>query len=409
MTPTAKDNLKAVFTRSRAMAVIATVLLVNLGLAVANPFGKTQLADLPKDHSWISWTTSDFVNQPAVPDLVYIGSSLLLHPLTMLDAHHLKKPIDYADYHRSAYTEDRIADKLGVKKPVCFNFAMPGGMISDDWIIAEAIIRSNRKPKVLVLGLCARDFMDCKVRCPGVTPTFKYLSKVIELEPVLDLALPNLPDRTDFLIGKIAYLWDVKPAVQEFLGDQTRGILNQTGITNGGIRFSKEQLENLLTADMSSELERGMMIEEPDKERPFSDNTHEYLQRYKSRHESLFRVEKQFFEKLLASAKANDVRVVVVNMPLTSLNVKLMPPGIYDEYLDTVRTLAAKYDCVFENFNDDTRFPSSLFYDTVHMNSVGGQRLVDALVDAIYSDKICADRLRDENKNGIATGGNHAI
>lgn len=399
-----KDNLLTVVTKSRAIAVVAMVLIVNAVVAFLNPFAKTSLAELPKDHSWISWTMADYVAQPKTPDLVYIGSSLVLHPLTMLDAHHLNKTVDYTDHHRSLYTEDRLAEKLGVK-PTCYNFAMPGGMISDDWIILESLIRGNKKPKVVVLGLCARDFMDCKVRCPGATPSFKYLSKVIDLQPVLDLALPNLTDRTDFVIGKIAYLWEAKPAVQALLSERVKALLGRTAETSQTSNFTAKQLDELLTADMSAELERGMMVEEPDKERAFSDNTLEYMQRYKHKHEKLFDVEKQFFEKLLVTAKANDVRVVVINMPLTSLNVRLMPSGTYDEYLAIVQGLTKKYGFVFENLNDDSRFPSSVFYDTVHMNSVGGRRLVDALVQVLSDDKLCAEALVSPNVDGIASGG----
>ncbi|MDZ4835245.1 MAG: DUF1574 family protein [Candidatus Melainabacteria bacterium] len=407
MSKTDKNQFKTVVTKSRALAVIGLVLAVNLALSLTNPFAKTSIEELPKDHSWISWSVHDYASQTKAPDVVYVGSSLLLHPLTMLDAHHLKKPMDYADHHRSVYTEERIAAKVGIPSASCFNFAMPGGMISDDWMIVESVLTGKRKPKVIVLGLCARDFMDNKVRCPGVTPTFKYLSKLINIDPIVDLALPNIMDRTDYLIGKVAYLWQAKPVVQGLLSDVARRIAGGSSGAAGGNGFTPEQLDKLLTADMASELERGMLVEPPDRERQFSDNTKEYSERYKSRHDSLFKVEKQFFDKLLDTAKKNDVRVVVVNMPLTSLNVRMMPPGIYDEYLEAVRTSTEKRGFVFANLNDDTKFPSSLFYDTVHMNSVGGQRLVDAVVDVIYQDKICIEKLRqpEANGSGIADGG----
>lgn len=405
MTESKRDALKSVFTKSSALAVVGVVLILNFALACLNPFGKRTLSDLPQDHSWISWTTADFVNQRRTPDLVFVGSSLLLHPLTMLDAHYLNRRIDYADYHRSAYTEDRVAVELGVDKPLAFNFAMPGGMISDDWIIVEAMIRSKRKPKIIVLGVCARDFMDCKVRCPGLMPTFRYLSKTIDMEPVLDLALPSLTDRTDFILGKVAYLWNSKPVMQAALRNKTIAALRFLGVTCGASKFTPQQLEELLTTDMSAELERGRMVEEPGAERSFVDNTMEYMQRYKDRHEKLFDIEKQFLEKLLSSAKVNDIKVIVVNMPLTSLNVKLMPPGTHDDYLQSVEMLSARYGAVFEDFNDDTRFPSSVFYDTVHMNSAGGKRFVDALVDVISEDKVCAEKLSGSAGSGIASGG----
>ncbi len=410
MTQTEQNQFRTVVTRSRALAVIGLVLSVNFVLSLINPFARTSINELPKDHSWISWAVHDYASLKTQPDVVYIGSSLLLHPLTMLDAHHLNKPMDYTEHHRSVYTEDKIAKKSGKTQSTCFNFAMPGGMVSDDWLITESVLTGEKKPKVIVLGLCARDFIDNKVRCAGVTPTFKYLGKLVKLDSVIDLALPHITDRTDYAIGKIAYLWESKPAVQGLLAEAARNLFkNNEPTSSSGNRFTAAQLEQLLTSDMSSELERGMMVEPPDRERQFSDNTGEYADRYKGRHDSLFAVEKQFFDKLLATAKKNDVEVVVVNMPLTSLNVRMMPPGIYDEYLEVLQSTTDKYGFTFANLNDDTRFPASLFYDTVHMNSVGGQRFVDAVVDVIYANKQCAERLREPNKSGIATGGTSQI
>ncbi|MBX9667123.1 MAG: DUF1574 domain-containing protein [Candidatus Obscuribacterales bacterium] len=398
-----KTTFKTVCTRSRALAVIAVVLCINLCLSFVNPFRKTNIQELPHDHSWLSWTTRDFAGQQQASDIVFLGSSLLLHPLCQLDAHYLKRPMDYVDHHRQNYTEDKVKEKFGTKSPLCFTFAMPGSLISDDWIIMDSLLKGERKPKIVVLGISVRDFIDNKVRCPGATPTFKYLSKLIDLDSILDLALPNLTDRTDYAIGKVAYLWGVKPGVQTYLSEKVRSITPAIGYK--GKRFTDEELEKLLTVDINSELERGMLVEPPDREREFEDNTAEYSARYKTRHENLFKLEKTFFEKLLVTAEEHNIRLVVINMPLTSLNVKLMPPGLYDEYLDTVRGLTEKHGFLFANFNDDTKFPSSLFYDTAHMNSSGGKRFVDAVIELISQDKICTTRLSNDTASGIANSG----
>ncbi len=397
------NTLKTICTRSRALAVIAVVLCINIGLSFINPLRKTNIQELPHDHSWLSWTTRDFAGQQQASDVVFLGSSLLLHPLCQLDAHFLKRPMDYVDHHRQSYSEHKLKERFGAKNPLCFTFAMPGSMISDDWIIMDTLLKGERKPKVVVLGISVRDFIDNKVRCPGSTPTFKYLSKLIDLDSILDLALPKLTDRTDYVIGKVAYLWGVKPGVQTYLSEKVRTV--SPPLASRGKKFTDKELEKLLTVDINSELERGMLVEPPDRDREFEDNTAEYSARYKTRHEDLFKLEKTFFEKLLVSAEKNDIRLVVVNMPLTSLNVKLMPPGVYDEYLETVRGLTEKHGFLFANFNDDTKFPSSLFYDTAHMNSSGGKRFVDAVIDLISHDNICATRLTGDTASGIANTG----
>lgn len=398
-----KTNPITQVAKSRALTVIVVVLAVNFALACFNPFGKTTVEELPKDHSWISWALQDFLAQPNPSDVVFIGSSLVLHPLTMLDARHLNKTLDYTSHHRSVYTEDQIEKRLGVGNARCFNFAMPGGMVSDDWMIVESLMKGDRKPKVIVLGLTARDFIDNKVRHAGTTPVFEYLSKSIDMEPVLDLAWPQLADRKDYLIGKIAYLWEVKPAVQALLSDAARAFANDMCLTSGGAQFSDSQLEKLLAADVSTNLERGMMVERPDTHKDFIDNTVEYADRYRDRHDSLFKAQRLFFEKLLASAKERDIRVLVLNMPLTTLNVKMLPAGVYDEYLATVRDAANRYGFAFADLHDDTRFPSSVFYDTVHLNANGGQRLVDAIVDEFGRDKSIATKLREVSDTGIAS------
>lgn len=398
--------IKDFLTKSRAVSVIGVVLAVNFLFLCLNPFSRPTADKLPADHSWIYWTTRDYVRQPSSPDVVFLGSSLFLHPLAMLDSKHLNQTVDYVDHHHTVYAEDRIADKLGISKPQCFTFAMPGSLVSDDWIIFKTLMRGERKPKVLVLGLSMRDLIDNKVHCVGTTPTFKYLSKLIAMEPLLDIALPEPRDRTDYVLGKIAYLWGNKPNVQAILSDAARNFIDPSMRTVcSGKTFNNEEKEKLLTMNINAQLERGWMVEKPDKDREFNDNTEEYAARYHTRNEKIFSTEKEFFKRLMDSAKSSGVQVVVINMPLTNLNVKLIPPGVYDEYRQYVERVTKEHGFIYRDFYGDPRFTSNVFYDTAHMNAEGGKRLVDGIVDTLSADKVCSTNLRSGHHTGIAGSG----
>ncbi len=401
-------KLAGVLWNSHALAVAAVVLAVNFVFMCASPFGKTTAENLPVDHSWVYWATKDYVNQPEAPDVVFLGSSLFLHPFAMLDAKHTKKAVDHTNHHRTEYAQDRIAKEMGLEKPVCATFAMPGSLISDDWIIFETLMKGKQKPKVVVLGISARDFIDNKVRCPGTTPTFKYLSRLIDVEPLLDLAMPEWRDRTDFIAGRVAYLWGSKPSVQAALADQAKSVMAPyMGTIYNGRPFSKEEKEKLVTLNIDAQLEPGWSVITPDYEPPFEDNTKDFGERYKTRHESLLNIEKEFFKRLIKSTKEANVQLVVLNMPMASLNTKMMPPGFYDEYRDFVKTTTKENGVLYRDFYGDQNYSSSVFYDIVHMNYEGGRRLINEVVEMLSKDRACSIALRERKNTGIASSGGH--
>jgi hypothetical protein len=74
-------------------------------------------------------------------------------------------------------------------------------------------------------------------------------------------------------------------------------------------------------------------------------------------------------------------------MPLTPVNMTLMPVGYYDRYLQTVKNAIEQYGCAYLNLNDGQKFTSADFRDTAHMNADGGKKLIDAMVAQIKGDQ----------------------
>ena len=141
-------------------------------------------------------------------------------------------------------------------------------------------------------------------------------------------------------------------------------------------------------------IEEGDYVIYPNCPLPFDDNTKEYKSRFRSRNKALFRDESIFLEKLLSFADAQGIKVIVANMPLTPLNMALMPPGSYDEYMQELHGAVKKHDCAYIDFNDNSnQFSMSDFRDTAHMNGTGGRKFIDTIVSKIHSDPALAATL----------------
>jgi hypothetical protein len=124
-----------------------SVFLLSLGLfAVVNAglvcFGNLSVPmsvdRIPTKPTWESHRTRDFMAGAQAPDAVLFGSSLMMIPTACRDADYLNVTIDPVVHPYSQYLQAKIAEKTGLQLK-CFNFALPGGMISDHYMIVSSL------------------------------------------------------------------------------------------------------------------------------------------------------------------------------------------------------------------------------------------------------------------------------
>jgi hypothetical protein len=104
----------------------------------------------------------------------------------------------------------------------------------------------------------------------------------------------------------------------------------------------------------------------------FEDNTAEYRQRYTPFRPRVFSTQSNYLDRFLKLTKDRGIKVVLVNMPITNENLKLLPPGVYDNYLNQVKHAATTSSASFIDLNKQGIFPAAEFADTVHLNGRGG-------------------------------------
>ena len=374
--------------RTKILWAASALLLVNFAFLLANPFKNTDAVNLPSQHTWEWWRSHSYVSDKSAPDVVLLGSSLVMIPISVLDADYLNHPIDAAKHYESNYLEDSLVSTFKISKPLCINFGLPGGMVSDDYMVARAMFKGEQKPKIMVVGLTLRDFIEGHVPYAATTSTFKYFQHFFDVSDLVAISMPQWWQRVDYYWAKTFAIsgkrLELQLAASDLLRNSLRPVMSANIMPNP---VDAQEASQNLASKLKSVVEEGEFVMQPHSTPPFDDNTREYKSRFRSPNKALFQDENQFLDRLLTYADANNIKVLIANMPLTPSNMALMPSGSYADYMKAVDAAVKKHGCAYVDLNDGKQFVLSDFRDTAHMNGKGGRKFVDAIVAAIHADK----------------------
>lgn len=345
------------------------------------------------NRSAIWWATKDFRSTSVKPDVVLLGSSLMMAALHGGDATHLNLPQNVVYHHRSALLEELLSRKQKTSVNT-FAFAIGGQMVSDASVIATTLLKGDKKPAVLVYGVAPRDFMDNTLTSPASTETFRYLAKVGDLSELGFSARPAFWDRFEYLGGRVSFFYDHR---QDFVYLQNRYCKQLLTHLVPGLEFDNvkapfplRKIAMLQLAEDTGPNELSVMPYSPSEQ--YNDNLPEYRSRYRSFKKKLFDVQISFLDRLLEHCRDEGISVVLVNMPLTEDNVALMPPGFYKNYLNAVSSRTAQYGGRLIDLNNPSVFTKECFADSVHLNGLGGKRFFVELSERLPVGSKLAER-----------------
>jgi hypothetical protein len=286
-------------------------------------------------------------------------------------------------------------------------------MISDHYMIVSSLFSNERKPKLAIFGLSLRDFIDSGVECAAATPAYHYFSRFkseSEIDSLLLLSMPSIFNRGQYLADKYIYLLGKRLQIQVMAGDaissavtemldssRRRGRGNDGAVaTSNSTSIASSKADSKNSASNSSgtkpdtnpdaalsgtEVTEGMVALQPNAFYPWQDNSREYKKRFKGANDSTFKIQTEYFRRMLCQLKTEGVEVLFVNMPLTPANMALMPRGSYDKYMALLKQTAAEQGCGLLDLNDGKTFVASNFKDPVHMNGSGGKILIDQIAE----------------------------
>ncbi len=390
---------------------LGVFLLVNYWCQANALIPSVQPTKLPVKHNWQWWRSNEYTSQTNNPDVVLMGSSLIMIPITLVEADHSNKQIDSVKHYRSTCLEDGLQNTQNQSRKTSvtvFNFALPGSMVSDQYMVASSLFKDKQKPKLLVLGLTLRDFIDSGVECAASTPTYQFFKHYFEGQAQEDLSKvaiqtsqlwQGVTEKAQDWMDRNLYLSGKRLSAQYLNNSFWQKEIS--GVT-GGVEKLDDNLVIAPSKDMMDSLfgdavEPGQFLFTPYATAPYQDNTREYKRRFKDYDPAKLAIQEKFLTKLLAHCKEQNIEVMVVNMPLTPQNMALMPDGAYDKYFSSTKKLVQSSGGRFVDLNNGS-FGIDNFKDTAHMNSAGGKKLVESITASIKGDRALASMIVPDNK-----------
>ncbi|CAN5674085.1 hypothetical protein BH10CYA1_BH10CYA1_55080 [soil metagenome] len=291
---------------------------------------------------------------PTKPDVVFAGSSTVLYPMYALDSSSYGPQPGFEQYTRVHFVEDALSRETKRKVQVN-NISFLGFMISDDLFVIKNYLEGKHAPETLVLMVAPRDFCDSLFESPAAGVAFRKLSSWSNTIEFCGTYLTQPNDYIDFLLGKGVFTYAMRAKIQDKLYDYVAD------------KQAAGQPVQPITASAT-----------PDQK--WAKSIREYSTRYKNI--SFEKMQKQFvfLNRLLNTCKERDIRVILVNAPLTKRSLEMLPAGLYDSYCNQLANAAKTNHCRYSDFSHSAAFSNDDFSDIVHLNQVGAKKVVEAIL-----------------------------
>lgn len=369
---------------NKTATALLAFLAINLALA-GN--GQTASGESKKDaiQKSLAQATSVLETRAGTEPVVLIGSSLILAPLWSVDVADGAFFKDCMQHHTSSHLE-----KL-VDRPVV-SLATAGQFVSDTYLITEKLLNGKQRPSVLIYGVAPRDFMDDTTGGLAMTSVFDSLVETKDFSKIDKLFFNNFDERGDFVLNRSVFLYRKRgryqAKVQDFAAKFEDKMLAQLPVSNqaGSVTGASTDANtkpassaNLATnADPLANFLLG-----GDRDAVWKQSIEEYAKRYKHFNAKQFDKQKECFRALTALCAERKIKLCVVAMPLTDDNLKLMPPGLYQRYISFVKEATKEAAVPFLDLQSAKAYDESNFYDTVHLNSKGGEKFLSTVSNLV--------------------------
>ncbi|MDR3614894.1 MAG: hypothetical protein P4L53_15145 [Candidatus Obscuribacterales bacterium] len=337
---------------------------------------------------WPWWLSRSYLRREKAPDVVLFGSSQMASATFSADSYKSKTDLDCVLYRHNSTLEKEIEARTG-NHPETFNLAMGGGMVSDALMMSRALLTEGKKPKLVVLGVNPRDFIDNDLPAASATDSFKFFTPYVSLSDVHKAAYPDFFAHMDWELDQYLPLKRIRLQMQKDLASEMTAFLppeNQAIASNLSDAPLNGRNEKKFLQTIS-----GSIGDVKPKEwvvphficDAYIDNTKEYLHRYHNSNPALYATEKAFFTAFLKDMQEKHIAVLVVGMPSQDSNRALLPETFWSQFRGFISANCTQYGATFEDLTASDKFVRHDFLDTVHLNGYGGDKLFATIADKI--------------------------
>lgn len=373
--------------------LLTLLLLLDVGLRFSGGFGAPTLNDSPRVAAM-----QKFLAGSSQPNVVVLGSSLSFAANYYCDTKYAtdissKNIADSMTYLNACYFQEALS-KLQGKEIAVANLSIPGGMAEDAYAITRRLIQSGKRPDVVIYEVAPRDLVDnlvpvgCGALSGALDPAASDQRSLFSAWDNSSLALewkrglnrlgknPTSAAVHDFYIACVWQFYKCRSELKDNLivfACKTFG--RQPTLYAAAVESGKPKLnqvsQNSLCHDASLDQEIS-----------------NYFARYNPPNYQQFVEQGTALKKLAKLCGDEKIRFLVVNMPITDSNKVLIDADLYRAYRQELTNLTKSYECKFIDADSSDVFHQDDFKDTVHLNTRGGRKFQDTLVQKLASESI---------------------
>ncbi|MBX9938124.1 MAG: hypothetical protein K2Y32_02665 [Candidatus Obscuribacterales bacterium] len=331
---------------------------------------------------------TDYINQLKTPEILILGSSLILHPAARVDNQIWKLQLTKVDlnwYSQARYFDQLLQGRFNT--PVnSYNLALAGLMVSEAKLLLEKSLESGRHPRVLLLFVAPREFIDHHSLYGKSSRVYQYFSQSGNLGAVR--LSGNFGQDSQTLLERFWTYYRLRgdynrvatALVCDYFGRAPSLAQTKKKYVPSGIRllnFEKPQpvVEGTCTAEvLTKDLES-------------------YKARYLPIDEARLNLELNALKAIFDIAKEKDIKVAVINMPISIANLQILPPEFINRFENKLNSTCIENKVPLLDLLTDKRFSQADFVDSVHLNAAGGKKLFNLLVGYLEKMPDLKDRL----------------
>lgn len=388
--------------------ILLWIFAFDLFVSVVKPlrwFNNTGLTSI--NQNFLVSKLPEILNGGDNKDVLLLGSSIVLVPAvrcddkfngirTRYDRWYYRNYID--EYKKADYLQDLLSKRVANKVTVC-NAAVAASVISDDYLIAKKYLASGKRPKIAVLCVAPREFLDNQRSQIDKTATYSILADFSSL-PDLIAQKANFTRVFDSALGMAWTLYRTRTDYKDFLCAWTSTstgnplTLHDAGKTTHGADPTKGK------KDVGVLSETEVAYKQPPNNL-FDVGGYEAM--YLPINQGQFTNQKQYFARLLALLKEENIPVVVVDVPVSDRNYALLPKDTLTAYYEFLADTSKEYGASLICTKDTQKFDTvNDFEDSAHMNGQGGEKLFTAIADGIAGNPTISAAIG--GRNGMTFG-----
>jgi hypothetical protein len=354
-----------------------------------------------------AWWTFDGLRKAADSNqehnVALLGSSLMVSAVTCCDANYLKKGLDLTEYHGAEYLDNALQKTFGGSFKT-YNLSAPGQMPSDAFLTLEAMLATANRPDVVIYGVAPRDFIDSSLSNPTDTEPFRFLSRLVNTDNCAGGLFRDPLGKLQWSIDRNVYLAHHSLDIQLAGANLDNRLMDKIlPVPYPAKAYTYWERNHLLPRYKAGEIYPNAISTHPttpkEAAEQFRDNTAEYIERYARPDERTYNTQFYFLRKLAQLCKKERIELVVVNMPITQQNIKILRPELYLTYIMALRQFAQgqglNHTCW--DLNDFNVYDKTDYHDFVHLNAYGGAKFFDHLTAKLA--------IETETRNALSLAG----